>query len=209
MIAALAKIYPEIERIVEQHVTPEGKALLAKMEKMTTAAAVFGLRNKDINDYIDMTMDEMWELPEVAHILEAMKLGTAGPTAPVLIVQAVNDKIIDVAAIDELVETYRAAGTSVTYHRDRFSEHLLLHTLSAPMTLRWLRDRFAGRPLSEHLSAHHLADDVQSLDLPWPAAIGRDHGEGGHRTRCRTSSAVEAGRRLTAETVSRPAQRVG
>jgi alpha-beta hydrolase superfamily lysophospholipase len=151
VIAALAKIYPEIERIVEQHATPEGKALLAKMEKMTTAAAVFGLRNKDINDYIDMTMDEMWELPEVAHILEAMKLGTAGPTAPVLIVQAVNDKIIDVAAIDELVETYRAAGTSVTYHRDRFSEHLLLHTLSAPMTLRWLRDRFAGRPLSEHL----------------------------------------------------------
>ena len=31
-----------------------------------------------------------------------------------------------------------------------FSEHMLLHPLSAPMTLRWLRDRFAGRPLSEH-----------------------------------------------------------
>jgi hypothetical protein len=122
------------------------------LSKMTTAAAVFGLRNTDINDYMDMTMDEMWELPEVAHVLEAMKLGTAGPSAPVLIVQAVNDKIIDVEAIDQLVETYRAAGTSVTYHRDRFSEHLLLHTLSAPMTLRWLRDRFAARPLSTNLA---------------------------------------------------------
>ncbi|HVQ98712.1 MAG TPA: lipase family protein [Mycobacterium sp.] len=152
VIAALAQIYPEIERIVEQHATPDGKALLAKLSKMTTAAAVFGLRNTDINDYMDMTMDEIWELPEVQHILEAMKLGSAGPTAPVLIVQAVNDKVIDVAAIDELVEKYRAAGTSVTYHRDRFSEHLLLHTLSAPMTLRWLRDRFAGRPLSTHLA---------------------------------------------------------
>lgn len=152
VIAAMTQIYPEIERIVEVHATPDGKALLAKLSKMTTAAAVFGLRNTDINDYMDLTMDEMWELPEVAHILEAMKLGTAGPTAPVLIVQAVNDKVIDVAVIDELVETYRAAGTSVTYHRDRFSEHLLLHTLSAPMTLRWLRDRFAGRPLSTHLA---------------------------------------------------------
>jgi triacylglycerol lipase len=32
-----------------------------------------------------------------------------------------------------------------------FSEHMLLHPLSAPMTLRWLTDRFAGKPLSEHI----------------------------------------------------------
>ena len=32
-----------------------------------------------------------------------------------------------------------------------FSEHMLLHPMSAPMTLRWLTDRFAGRPLDEHL----------------------------------------------------------
>ena len=44
-----------------------------------------------------------------------------------------------------------AGGASVTYHRDVFSEHMLLHSMSAPMTLRWLRDRFAGRPLDEHL----------------------------------------------------------
>jgi alpha-beta hydrolase superfamily lysophospholipase len=151
VIAALTQIYPEVERLVQQHATPEGKALLAKLSKMTTAAAVLGLKNKDINDYMDLSLDELWNLPEVQRILEAMKLGTAAPTAPLLIVQAVNDKIIDVKLIDELAETYRAAGTSVTYHRDCFSEHLLLHTLSAPMTLRWLRDRFAGRPLSEHL----------------------------------------------------------
>ena len=33
---------------------------------------------------------------------------------------------------------------------DRFCDHLLLHSLAAPMTLRWLRGRFAGRPLKEH-----------------------------------------------------------
>ena len=38
----------------------------------------------------------------------------------------------------------------MTYHRDMLSEHMLLHPMSAPMTLRWLRDRFAGRPPSSH-----------------------------------------------------------
>ena len=39
----------------------------------------------------------------------------------------------------------------MTYHRDMFSEHMLLHPMSAPMALRWLIDRFAGKPLSEHM----------------------------------------------------------
>src|SRR3954447_7960512 len=54
------------------------------------------------------SLDELWELPEVQHILKAIRLGTAAPSPPVLIVQAVHDKIIDVKVIDELAETYRA-----------------------------------------------------------------------------------------------------
>jgi hypothetical protein len=151
VIAALAQTYPDVERLIEQHATKEGKALLARLEKMTTAAAVFGLKNTDINHYMDLTLDELWDLPEVQHILEAIRLGTAAPSPPVLIVQAVHDKIIDVKVIDELAEAYRTGGAAVTYHRDRFCEHLMLHALSAPMTLRWLRDRFARRPLNAHL----------------------------------------------------------
>ncbi|MSX07442.1 MAG: lipase, partial [Actinobacteria bacterium] len=33
--------------------------------------------------------------------------------------------------------------------RDRLSEHLSLHPLSAPLTLDWLADRFAGLPVAE------------------------------------------------------------
>jgi hypothetical protein len=152
VIGALAQIYPDVERLVQQHATEEGKAILAKLQKVTTAAAVLGLKNKDINNYMDLTLDELWELPEVQHVLDAIRLGNAVPTAPVLIVQAANDKIINVADIDALAATYRAGGAAVTYHRDCFSEHLSLHALSAPMAMRWLRDRFAGRPLTEHLA---------------------------------------------------------
>ena len=50
----------------------------------------------------------------------------------------------------------------MTYHRDMFSEHLLLHPMSAPMTLRWLSDRFAGTPLREHIGADQVADAAES-----------------------------------------------
>ena len=59
--------------------------------------------------------------------------------------------MIAVDDIDALVETYLAGGADVTYHRDMFSEQLLLHPMSAPMTLRWLSDRFAGRPLTDNM----------------------------------------------------------
>ena len=90
-------------------------------------------------------------MPEVQHVFDSIKLGTKVPTPPVLIVQAVHDDLISVEDIDELADAYSAGGADVTYHRDTFSEHLLLHPLSAPMALRWLQDRFAGRPLTEHL----------------------------------------------------------
>jgi hypothetical protein len=118
---------------------------------MTTVGAVMRLAKKDVGVYLDRPLEEILTMPEVQHVFDSIKLGAAVPTPPVLIVQAVHDYLIDVEDIDELAETYSAGGADVTYHRDSFNEHLLLHPLSAPMTLRWLRDRFAGRPLTDHL----------------------------------------------------------
>jgi triacylglycerol lipase len=63
----------------------------------------------------------------------------------------VHDSLIGVEDIDSLADLYSRGGAQVTYHRDMFSEHMLLHPMSAPMTLRWLTDRFADRPLDAHL----------------------------------------------------------
>jgi triacylglycerol lipase len=63
----------------------------------------------------------------------------------------VHDSVIAVDDIDELAHLYAEGGAKVTYHRDMFSEHMLLHPMSAPMTLRWLADRFADRPLDAHI----------------------------------------------------------
>ncbi|MCH9728154.1 MAG: lipase family protein [Actinomycetia bacterium] len=151
VVAALAHIYPDLDRLIDEHATDEGKAVLARIQKMTTAHAMLRLAGKDMADLIDGPLEEILLTPEIQHVFDSIKLGTCTPKPPVLIVQAVHDQIVSVDDIDELTDAYTRGGASVTYHRDMLSEHLLLHPMSTPMTLRWLRERFAGQPLRTHI----------------------------------------------------------
>jgi Secretory lipase len=151
VVAALSHAYPDLDRIIQQHATDTGKAMLLRIEKMTTVHAVLRWIGMDMGKLIDQPLEQILQTPEVQQVFDSIKLGTAVPTPPVLIVQAVHDKIVSVDDIDELTHTYQSGGASVTYHRDMFSEHMLLHPMSAPMTLRWLTDRFKGEPLDEHI----------------------------------------------------------
>jgi triacylglycerol lipase len=152
VVAALSRVYPELDRVIKRHATDDGVALLDSLQRMTTMEAVIRMANKDMDSYVDRPLNEILDEPEVQFVFDDIKLGTAVPGVPVLIVQAVHDRIVSVDDIDELTESYRAGGAAVTYHRDMFSEHMLLHPMSAPMTLRWLRDRFAARPLTENIA---------------------------------------------------------
>ncbi len=132
-------------------------------------------------------------MPEVQKVFDDIKLGTAVPTPPVLIVQAVHDRIVSVDDIDELTDTYRSGGASVTYHRDMFSEHMLLHPMSAPMTLRWLTDRFAGKPLSEHLVRTKWPTLLNPMTYVGMARLVTHRREGRHGADGRAQSTVTRG----------------
>lgn len=160
MIAALARVYPELDKVIEEHATVSGRALLHSLESASTAAAVLRLRHRSLDSYIDRPLDELIEHPAVQHVFDNTRLGTAVPAPPVLMVQAIHDQVISVDDIDTLAETYATGGARLTYHRDLLSEHILLHPLSTPMVLDWLRDRFADRPLPDGA--------VQSQ---WPALL--------------------------------------
>jgi len=151
VVAALVHAYPGLDRVIKEHTNEEGRALLDSLKTMTTVAAVIRMAGKNMGDYLDEPLEDILSTPEVSHVFENIKLGAAVPAPPVLIVQAVHDYLIDVKDIDELAHAYSAGGADVSYHRDAFNEHMLLHPLSAPMALRWLTDRFAGRPLTDHL----------------------------------------------------------
>ena len=151
VVAALVHAYPGLDRVIKEHTNAEGRALLDSLKTMTTVGAVIRMAGKNMGDYLDEPLEDILSTPEVSHVFENIKLGAAVPVPPVLIVQAVHDYLIDVKDIDVLADAYSAGGADVSYHRDAFNEHMLLHPLSAPMALRWLTDRFAGRPLTEHL----------------------------------------------------------
>jgi triacylglycerol lipase len=151
VVAALTHAYPDLDRVIQEHATDTGKAMLLRAEQMTTAHAVLRLVGMDMGKLVDRPLNEILDMPEVQKVFDSIKLGTAVPSVPVLIVQAVHDPIVAVEDIDELTDIYESGGASVTYHRDLFSEHVSLHPLSAPMALRWLTDRFAGKPVSEHI----------------------------------------------------------
>lgn len=147
MIATLAKIYPDLQKVIDDHATAEGKALMRSLESMTTVGAIMRMHHKSLAEFIDRPLQHLVELPAVQHVFEDTKLGNHAPKPPVLMLQAVHDQVISVVHIDHLAEAYIAAGARLTYHRDPLSEHILLHPLSVPMVLDWLRDRFANRPL--------------------------------------------------------------
>jgi len=151
VVAALAKTYPELDRVIEEHATERGRSLLQRLERMTTVEAVIRLFKTDMDHLVHPPLHEVLEMPAVRKVFDSIRLGSTAPRLPVLIVQAVHDSVIAVEDIDDLAHGYHAGGAQVTYHRDMFSEHMLLHPMSAPMTLRWLTDRFAGRPLDEHI----------------------------------------------------------
>lgn len=151
VISALAKTYPGLNRVVEEHATAQGRATLARLERMTTLEAIIRMFRADMDDLVHPPLETVLAMPEVREVFDAIKLGASVPALPVLLVQAVHDSVIAVQDIDDLAQVYSVGGAQITYHRDRFSEHMLLHPMSAPMTLRWLTDRFAGRPITEHL----------------------------------------------------------
>src|SRR5262249_22927114 len=138
VVAALSHIDPHLDRVIREHTNDEGRALLDSVEKMTTVGAGIRMAGQNIGDYLDQPLEDILATPEVSHVFETIKLGAAVPAIPVLIVQAVHDYLIDVHDIDALADAYIAGGAAVSYHRDAFNEHMLLHPLSAPMTLRWL-----------------------------------------------------------------------
>lgn len=151
MIASLMHVYPDLDGVIKEYATDAGLALLRSLESMSPVAAVLKMRHRSLQSYIDAPLEQILQTPVLRQLFAETKLGSQVPTPPVLMVQSTHDPVISVDAIDALADAYAAGGARLSYHRDKYIDHILLHPMSAPMVLRWLRDRFADRPLTDHL----------------------------------------------------------
>ncbi|QLY30889.1 lipase family protein [Nocardia huaxiensis] len=145
VIAALRGVYPALASVVDNDITPEGRRMLDRMARLGPIAALPLLVGRGMDNYLHRPLTEI--LPELEDMFDDMRLGNSTPECPVLVVQPVNDQVIHVKGIDGQVDRYREGGAAVWYVRDRLSEHFSLLPLSTPISLDWLADRIAGKPL--------------------------------------------------------------
>lgn len=142
VVSGLRHIYPGLAQVLREHASVDGLRRLDRLAEMSTVEAVVRYAFDDFDDYLDAPLADVLALPEVQELFQDLRLGRHVPTCPLLVLQGVHDKVIDVRDVDSQVERYRDGGARVLYLRDRLSEHISLMILGLPVMLGWLDDRF-------------------------------------------------------------------
>ncbi|MFR9750446.1 lipase family protein [Nocardia sp. 004] len=149
VIAALRRLYPALSSLIDHELTPDGHRFVVHAENSTPIGALIGLAKKNVDDLMHRPLAEVLDTPELAAMFDDLRLGNTTPACPLLVVQPVHDQVIHMPGIDGQVARYRRGGATVTYIRDRLSEHFSLLPLSTPTSLEWIADRFAGKPVRD------------------------------------------------------------
>ncbi|RMI33964.1 lipase family protein [Nocardia stercoris] len=148
-LAGLRHIYPAFARVVDTEMTPAGRQIIDYASRLTPFQAVRRLRDHDFGDNLRRPVREVLTDPGIRAVFDDLRPGATAPDCPVLVIQPQRDQVIATTAVDGQVDRYRRAGAEVTYLCDRASEHLSLLPLSVPLTLDWLADRVAGKPVED------------------------------------------------------------
>ncbi|SFP24674.1 Secretory lipase [Actinomadura madurae] len=145
--------YSELD--LEKYLNGNGRELLEKAKDMCLVSVdgpltVVETAFKHISDY---TTSDPLTRPEWQARLDANKLGSTAPSAPVLQTQAVYDEIIPFAQADTLHKTWCAKGANVTWKTYTLAEHATGMLWSEPDAMAFLADRFAGKPVTGNCAA--------------------------------------------------------
>jgi dienelactone hydrolase len=145
--------YPELD--LARYLNDDGRELLAKAQDMCLVSfdgplTVVQTAFKHISDY---TTTDPLATPEWQRRLDANKLGSTAPSAPVLQTQAVYDEIIPAAQADTLHKAWCAKGANITWKTYTFAEHATGMLWSEPDAMTFLGDRFAGKPVTGNCAA--------------------------------------------------------
>ena len=146
VIAGLRRVYPALDRMINEHATDFGARNLDEATRLPTLAAIRRFRNHDLDDYFDIPLADLLADPGIVEMMDDLQLGTHPPSVPLLVMQAVHDEVIDADDVDAQAQRYRDLGVPVTYVRDLVTEHYSLLPLSGPLAISWLTHRLDGRP---------------------------------------------------------------
>ncbi|MGH3628686.1 MAG: lipase family protein [Sciscionella sp.] len=143
-LPGVLKAEPSLAKVVNSHLTPQGKALLAKAGHQCEVPNVTEYAFTNMDGYLTVPLDALLRLPTVKRVLTRLDLGGSAPTAPLDVYHAVHDELVPIAGTDATVKKYCAGGDSVRYTRDLLSEHGSLALTGAGAALHWLSRRVSS-----------------------------------------------------------------
>ncbi|MFI1919448.1 lipase family protein [Nocardia sp. NPDC020380] len=141
-VAALMKDSPEFSAALDRYLKPGAHEVLAAAGRECVNATVSKNLFLTTSDLLTVPLDQVLADPVIHAVIAARMRGTATPTTPLYIVNAVNDEVSPIQAVDNLVSRYCATGASVTYVRDAMpdliSDHSIEALASVADTFTWL-----------------------------------------------------------------------
>ena len=67
----LGHLAPDLDKVIKEHASDDGRALLLSLEKMTTAEAVIKMAHKDMGDFLDEPLEKILSTPAVSHVFDS------------------------------------------------------------------------------------------------------------------------------------------
>jgi hypothetical protein len=95
----------------------------------------------------DTTVADPLSMPAIAEVLTLNRLGITGaPQTPIYDYHAVTDEVVPVGQDNETVQSWRTRGAKIQQVRDLVGEHANEATVRLHSVVKFLRDRFEGKP---------------------------------------------------------------
>lgn len=161
----LANAYPDLQKWLDAHANKTGKAALLMALTKSFGVLMAATLDKDVlGTYFDTPDLLQAALP--ASIIAENKMGSHEhvPTVPCQIYQSLHDEVVPYETTDDLVAAWSAQGACIDYTRDTLSEHIVLCFTACAMAIRWLQDRYDGKPTQAQPGKPSVETVLTSLD---------------------------------------------
>ncbi|MVU78132.1 lipase [Nocardia sp. ET3-3] len=144
-LLGVAREYPEVDRFLDQHLTPRGKAIRLVHENQCVALQGAAFPFLNLKGLFDYPGDPM-QAPDMQGVLDQLTLGHRGtPKSPVFLFESPFDEAMPTNSVNNLYDTYcRDENARVYYTRDIFSEHVVADISTTGTAAMWLNDRLNG-----------------------------------------------------------------
>ncbi|GAK63510.1 lipase [Moesziomyces antarcticus] len=165
IMQGLANAYPELQDWLDLHANKTGKAALQKALTKSFGVVMSSCAFQDVlGTYFDVP--DLLADPLIARIMAENKLGVAEdvPQMACQVYQSLHDEVVPYRTTDDLVVAWSAKGACIDYTKDTLSAHVVLCFTGCAMAIRWIQDRFDGKPTRAQPGQPRVETVLTSLD---------------------------------------------